>query len=146
VEVERKNMAKTKKEKVTMANTAIYSAMAEIIASKAGFGDIKIAESRLLEVLQLKPTREELVEAHNLLAQLYAQTRRFEKALDHFKVALDGAPEQAAVLTTYLAETLEKRKKWESAIEVYNLGLARCQDAGLFQGLAYCLSKIGKLD
>ncbi len=37
-------------------------------------------------------------------------------------------------------------KGWENAIEVFDLGLARCQDAGLYQCLAYCLENKGNLE
>jgi tetratricopeptide (TPR) repeat protein len=138
-------MAKSGDKRITEADNLICAALAEIYASNSGFGDVKIAESRLLEVLKMNPHWKDLTEAHSLLAQLYAQTRRFEKAIEHFILALNNAPDYVSPLTINLAEILEKHKKWELAIEVYNLGLARCQEAGLYQGLAYCLAKLGKL-
>jgi tetratricopeptide (TPR) repeat protein len=140
-------MAKSENKRISKADDLIYSALAEIYASNAGFGDVKIAESRLLEVLKMHPHGKDLTEAHNLLAQLYAQQPgRLEKAIEHIKAALNNSPEVAAELSLFLTEVLEKHKRWEDAIEVYSLGLARCQDAGLYQGLAYCLGKTGNLE
>jgi tetratricopeptide (TPR) repeat protein len=132
--------------RISKADNLIYAALAEIYASNAGFGDVKIAESRLLELLKMNPHGKDLTEAHNLLAQLYAQTGRYEKALEHHKAALNNSPEVAAELTLNLTDMLERHKKWENAIEVYNLGLTKCQDAGLYQGLSYCLGKKRNLE
>jgi tetratricopeptide (TPR) repeat protein len=139
-------MTKSGNKRISKADNLIYSAIAEIYTSNAGFGDVKIAESRLLELLEMNPHGKDLTEAHNLLAQLYAQTGRFEKAIEHHKAALNNSPEVAADLTLNLTDMLERHKKWENAIEVYNLGLTKCQDAGLFQGLSYCLGKKGDLE
>jgi tetratricopeptide (TPR) repeat protein len=139
-------MTESGNKRISKADNLIYAALAEIYASNAGFGEVKIAESRLLEVLKMNPRGKDLTEAHNLLAQLYAQTGRFEKGIEHLEAALNNSPEVAADLTLYLAEILESHKKWENAIEVYNLGLTHCQDAGLYQGLAFCLGKKGNLE
>jgi tetratricopeptide (TPR) repeat protein len=139
-------MPKSGEERISKADNLIYAALAEIYASNSGFGDVKNAELRLLELLKMNPRGKDLTEAHNLLAQLYAQTGRFEKAIEHFKAALNNSPEVAADLTLYLAEMLERHKKWGDAIDVYNLGLTYCQDAAFYQGLAYCLGKTGNLE
>jgi tetratricopeptide (TPR) repeat protein len=139
-------MTKSGNNRISRADNLIYSALAEIYASNAGFGEVKIAESRLLELLKMNPRGKDLTEAHNLLAQLYAQTRRYEKALEHFKCALNNTPDVAAELSLNLTDLLEKHKRWEDAIEVYNLGLSRSQKAGLYQGLSYCLGKLRRLE
>jgi tetratricopeptide (TPR) repeat protein len=139
-------MTKSGNRRVSKADDLIYAALAEVYASNAGFGDVKIAESLLLELLKMNPHGKNLTEAHNLLAQLYAQTRRYEKALEHFKSALNNTPDVAAELALSLTELLEKHKRWEDAIEVYNLGLSKCQEAGLYQGLSYCLGKKRNLE
>ncbi|MBI4595789.1 MAG: tetratricopeptide repeat protein [Candidatus Tectomicrobia bacterium] len=138
-------MGKSRRQRYSEETYLLHSAIAEIYAANAGFGDVKNAESRLLGVLKLKPNQEELVEAYNLLAQIYAQTGRREEAIKSFEIALATAPDVAVSLTTSLAEMFEKQKDWEKAIEVYNLGLAHCRHASLHNGLAYCLGKTGRL-
>jgi len=130
----------------TEANHLLYSAIAEFYSVKAGFGDSRIAELNLLRVLKLNPNGEEATEAHNLLAQYYAQTRHLQKALKHFKAVLIMAPEQTIVAVTGLIDILEKQNKWKTATKFYNLGLTVIEDAGLHQGLAYCLAKLGNLE
>jgi tetratricopeptide (TPR) repeat protein len=139
-------VTKSGNKRISKADNLIYAALAEIYASNAGFGDVKIAESRLLELLKMNPHGKDLTEAHNLLAQLYAQTRRYEKALEHFKSALNNTSDVTAELCLNLTELLEKHKRWEDAIEVYNLGLAQCENASLYQGLSYCLGKMRRLE
>ena len=138
-------MGQNRQQRYSEETYLLHSAIAEIYAANAGFGDSKNAESRLLGVLKLKPNQEELVEAYNLLAQLYAQTGRPEEAIKNFEIALATAPDVTITLTTSLAEMFEKQQNWGKAIEVYNLGLARCEHASLHNGLAYCLGKTGRL-
>jgi tetratricopeptide (TPR) repeat protein len=139
-------MAENKKYIAAEADDLLYFAMAEVYASNAGIGDVRIAESSLLKVLKLKTNRKDLTEAHNLMAQLYAQTGRLEKARDHFKEALNNDPGQIVTLTGNLTELLEKQKKWNSAADFYYMGLILIEDAALHQGLSYCLSKMKNLE
>lgn len=123
----------------------LESAIAEVIAANAGFGSAEVAESKLRGVLELEPNLEERVEAHNLLAQLCAQTARHREAMEHFSAALMAHPAGAVPLTEGLAEMFEKQEEWEGAMEVYALGLAHAEDARLHNGLGYCLGKVGRL-
>ena len=93
----------------------------------------------------MKPNLIEQTEAHNLLAQIYAQTARHQEALDHFAAAVVADSRVTVTVTEGLAEMFEKQEEWKKAIEVYTQGLARCEDASLHNGLAYCLGKIGRL-
>lgn len=124
----------------------IDSAITEVLMANTPLGNIKIAESNLLGVLKLKPNDEELTEAHNLLAQLYAQTARHQKAFKHFTAALTVGPDVAVGLTEGLAELFEKHKLWDEAIKVYTQGLACHEDASLHNGLAYCHAKAGRFE
>jgi len=139
-------MTKKRKQIAEQADNLVFSAMAEIYGSNVGIGDVRVAESQLLSVLKLKTNCHDLTEAHNLLAQIYSQTGRLEKAKGHFKAALLNSPQDAVKLTINLAELLEKAKKWSDAATIYYMGLALNEDAALHNGLAYCLSKTGNLD
>ncbi len=123
----------------------IESALAEILMANTPLGDAKIAESKLLGVLNLKPNREERIEACNLLAQLYAQTARHQKAFKYFTAALSAGPDVAVTLTESLAEMFENQDQWDQAIQVYTQGLACGEDASLHDGLAYCFGKTDRL-
>jgi Flp pilus assembly protein TadD len=138
-------MGKGKQNRLSEETFLIESAIAEIIAANAGIGSAEVAESKLRGVLELEPNLEERVEAHNLLAQLYAQTARHREALEHFSAAVMVDPGVAAPLTEAFAEMFEEQEEWERAMEVYALGLAHAEDAMLHNGLGYCLGKVGRL-
>lgn len=123
----------------------IESALAEIYTANAGIGSVEAAESNLLGVLELDPNLVERVEAHNLLAQIYAQTGRHQEALDNLASALAAAPEEAATLSESLASMFEKEGEWDLAIEVYMQGLACGEDALLHNGVGYCLARSKRL-
>ncbi|MFW6105009.1 MAG: tetratricopeptide repeat protein [Chloroflexota bacterium] len=124
----------------------IESALAEIYTANAGIGSVEAAESNLLGVLELDPNFVERVEAHNLLAQLYAQTGRHQEALDNLASALAAAPEEAATLSESLASMFEKEEEWELAIEVYRQGLACAEDAVLHNGIGYSLARANRFE
>jgi hypothetical protein len=46
-------VVKSGEKRISKADNLIYAALTEIYTGKAGFGDVKIAESRLLEVLKM---------------------------------------------------------------------------------------------
>ncbi len=140
-----KGMGKRKKERRSRENYLIESAIAEVIVARAGMGSVELAEAKLRAVLDLHPNSEERAEAHNLLAQLCAQTARHAEAMEHIAAAISAEPGMVAELTEALAEMLEKQDEWESAIHVYALGLAHTEHAILHDGLGYCLGKLGRL-
>jgi tetratricopeptide (TPR) repeat protein len=135
-------MTENKRKIVEEADDLPYSAMAEIVGSNAGLGDIRLAERQLLDVLKLKASSKDLAEAHNLLAQLYGQTGRLDQVLVHFKAALKSTPHEAEKLTLNVASMLEKAKEWKTAVAVYYMGLCFTEKASLHHGLAYCFSKM----
>lgn len=123
----------------------LASAIAEAALLPAGLGDIAVIESKLVRVLDLDPTN---IEALNLLAQLYAQTRRHKKAFGCFARFFSMAvPTDVLVkLTLKLAETYEAIHEFEKATSVYQKTLSKVEDASLYNGIGYCYSKTLDLD
>lgn len=126
----------------------LASAIAEFLcvgAGLPGFGSAEAAEESLLEVLQIDP---ENLEACNLLAQYYSQTRRHKEAWSYFLRGIDAAKkaDDAVKLTCALAEIYEDRKSYRRAIRVYREALARHEDPELHAGLGYCLSKVSQFE
>lgn len=103
--------------------------MAETLLANTGMVDIKMAESRFLQLLDIDPGN---VEALNLLAQLCVRTQRHTKSRRSLPRALDNANGDREDEAKVLFERVER-------------AIALDPEDRLIQGnLEYCLELMGK--
>lgn len=127
----------------------LESAIADSVFMQA-FGQTPICsvatvEQKLLDVLDLDP---ENVEGLNLLAQVYAQTERPEKALQCFKKFFSMAISEEDIVkaASGLTQAYEGIEEYEKAIKIYEMVLSKIKNAELYNGLGYCWSKLSAFD
>lgn len=100
--------------------------MAETLLANTGMVDLKLAEGRFLQVLDIDPGN---VEALNLLAQLCARTQRHTKSRRSLARALDDA----------------NGDREDGAKTIFERAIALDPEDRLIQGnLEYCLELMGK--
>ena len=127
------------------ADWEVSGAIADLAMTPWGMGSKKTAEARLRHALELVPDH---LEGLNLLAQVYAQTSRHKEAfslLERGMGAWATRPADLVLFGTALAETYEARRDFSRAKAVYLRCLESVEDAGLHNGLGYCLGKLGDL-
>jgi tetratricopeptide (TPR) repeat protein len=102
-------------------------------------------EQNLLHVLKLDPAN---MEAINLLAQVYAQTKRHAKALQYYKkiFIIKISKKDVLEVTLKLTETYEQIKEYKNAIQIYEMALSKINNARLYNGLGYCWAKLSIFD
>lgn len=137
---------KSKGRRLSTADNEVAAAIAEIAVARWGLGSAKRAEAQLRHALELEPDH---LEGLNILAQVCAQTSRHTEGfalLERAVTATAKEPANLALLGNALAETYEARKDYRRAKAVYERCLEAFEAASLYNGLGYCLGKLGDLE